>query len=93
MRAFVERQQRFWRTLQELAGVVTPFTQRVREQLEAELRAEYERRIEQLKAEHAQKLAELEQSFATQAAQRVTRRLLQLAGYGTAKDNGQESER
>lgn len=86
----VERRAHLWRTLQELAGVVTPFTARVREQVEQELHAAHAQEIENLKADYEARLAELERTFTARAAERVTRRLMALAGYGPGTNHGKD---
>ncbi len=79
--AAVEQRQHAWRTLQELAGEVTPFTEQV--QLEAE---------QQVASEHAQQLSTLEQEKQAQLeqqkvqlqddmARQIRDRLLGLTGY------------
>jgi pyruvate-ferredoxin/flavodoxin oxidoreductase len=76
-----EQRLRLWRTLQELAGVVTPFTQAVREEAERELSTTHTSDIELLKRKYEAEIAELKASFDTDAARRVTSRLMELAGY------------
>ena len=75
------RRERLWRTLQELAGVVTPFTKQVREAAERDLAEAHESEIAGLKAEYEGKIAELRATFEAEATQRVTSGLMALAGY------------
>ncbi|MCK4871219.1 MAG: hypothetical protein KAS72_00690 [Phycisphaerales bacterium] len=77
----VQRRLEFWRTLQELAGVVTPFTEAVREQAQRDVAQAHEDEITTLKREYETKLAELRAQYDAQAAQRVTSGLMALAGY------------
>ncbi|MDH3626678.1 MAG: 4Fe-4S binding protein [Acidobacteriota bacterium] len=78
---FVARRQDHWAVLQELAGVVTPFTETIREDLEQELRGEQDVAIESLTREHRAKLDDLEDTQRTRQAEQLRDRLLQLAGY------------
>jgi len=71
-----------WATLQELAGVTTPFTETVRSRAEEELRQEREGELAALKAEYEAKLQARHDEQLTAQADRLRRRLLQLAGYG-----------
>ncbi len=80
--AAAEERLRTWRTLQELAGVVTPFTARVREQLEAELEARHAKELSELRTRHAAELEEARVATEQQLGARVRESLLQLAGYG-----------
>lgn len=79
--AFADQRLRAWRTLQELAGVVTPFTDRVRAEAEREVRDEHDEEIATLRQQHGRQLSELEQQHTAQMAERVRQRLLALAGY------------
>jgi len=77
------RRMRLWRTLQELAGVVTPFTKQVRQAAERDLAEAHESELAGLKAEYERKIAELRAAFEAEATQRVTSGLMALAGYGS----------
>jgi len=79
-RAVLDRAER-WATLQEIAGAVTPFADRLRERLQVELGDTHRAEIAALKVEHEAKLAELEASQQTDQAQRLRDRLMQLAGF------------
>ncbi|MDH3283117.1 MAG: 4Fe-4S binding protein, partial [Acidobacteriota bacterium] len=67
-RAAVDRAEA-WRTLQEMAGIVTPFTDRVRARLEEELRDA-----------HRAEIAGLEKQQGELQVERLRDRLLQMAG-------------
>jgi pyruvate-ferredoxin/flavodoxin oxidoreductase len=71
-----------WSTLQELCGLVNPFTGTVREQVAEELSQTHGSEIDALKAEYEGKLEEERRSQTTEQAVRLRERLLQLAGYG-----------
>jgi pyruvate-ferredoxin/flavodoxin oxidoreductase len=74
-----------WKTLQELAGIVTPFTEQVRRGLEAELGEEQRHAVEALRREYEARLAEQEQAQTANHIARLRERLMQLAGYGAAR--------
>ncbi|MHC4990679.1 MAG: thiamine pyrophosphate-dependent enzyme [Planctomycetota bacterium] len=84
-----EARLQLWQTLQELAGVVTPFTAQVREAAERDLAAAHAEEIERLRAEHEARLADLRREMHAETAQRITDRLLTLAGRGVGdRDDG-----
>jgi pyruvate-ferredoxin/flavodoxin oxidoreductase len=74
-----------WGTLQELAGRVTPFTEKLRARLESELRETHQAEVVNLAAEKDREHDELERSRLVTQAARLRDRLLQLAGYGAAR--------
>ena len=80
MVALVERRLRAWQTLQELAGWVTPFTQRVHEQVELELLDSHEAEIAAMEAEHSAHIDEIEQEMEQEIVSRVQESLMTLAG-------------
>jgi len=77
----VEQSQAIWRTLQELAGLVTPFTEQVNREAEARVAAERQAELEALRAEYEARLAALEAQVQGEVAARIKGRLLSLAGY------------
>ena len=80
--ALTARRAHGWRVLQELAGWVTPFTERVQAEAEAALATSHGAAMANLKQESEQKLAELRAELTAEMAQRVRDRLLAMAGYG-----------
>ncbi len=66
----------------ELAGQVSPFVARVRATVEAEVAAERGAEIAELRASHAAALAGLRPEIEGEAVERLTERLMTLAGYG-----------
>ncbi|RMG46614.1 MAG: hypothetical protein D6718_05315 [Acidobacteria bacterium] len=76
----IARTREIWATLQELAGLVTPFTAAVRERAEREVAEAHRAEIDRLRREYEAKLA----SAAAEADRRhramLRERLLQLAG-------------
>jgi len=79
--AFGELEQ-VWNTLQELSGVVTPFTDAVRSRAEAEVQQAHEAALADMKTELDDRLETSEREQVSVQADRLRRRLLQLAGYG-----------
>jgi pyruvate-ferredoxin/flavodoxin oxidoreductase len=80
-----------WNTLRELTGGSSPFTERIREALAAELQAEREAEIGALESEQAARVAEVQAGADRQALDRLTDRLLTLSGFDAnrpAKSNG-----
>jgi hypothetical protein len=70
-----------WSTLQELAGIVTPFTDTVRSQAEEDVRGAHEAALADLRAEYEGRLETHEGEQVGTQADRLRRRLMQLAGY------------
>jgi pyruvate-ferredoxin/flavodoxin oxidoreductase len=79
--ALVSKRRDHWTVLQELAGVVTPFTETIRRELEREVRGEQTAAIETLTREYHGKLADLKDTQRTEQAVRLRERLMRLAGY------------
>ncbi len=73
-----------WRVLQELAGVVTPFTAAVRAAAEADLAAAHDATLAALKAEHQAELAQLRAAVEAELAARIRDRLVTLSARGAA---------
>ncbi len=86
-----EHRLRLWRTLQELAGVVTPFTKQVREAAERDVAQLHEEAITQVKSEYEAKLAQLRAEYDADATRRVTDGLLALAGHGSNGAQGEDN--
>ena len=81
-----------WRTLQELAGVSTPFTEQVRAAARDELAAAHQAELARLAADYEQRLAALSQQKLQEATERLGARLLSLAGYrGGSSKSGDET--
>jgi pyruvate-ferredoxin/flavodoxin oxidoreductase len=91
------RRQRDWQVLQELAGIVTPFTAQVRAEAEAAVAAAHEQELAKLKQEHDQQLANLREEYRAEMAQVIKQRLLALAASAPmpappAGGNGEQVE-
>mgnify|MGYP001821624175 CR=1 FL=1 len=68
-----------WQTLQELAGLVTPFTAQVEEKIRAEVAAEHQAELDaQKKASDAQ-IREIQDKTQAEIAKNIRSRLLELA--------------
>ena len=67
-----------WRTLQELAGVVTPFTDDVEQQVRAELAAEHQSELDALKKSTDERIREIQAETEAQIASKIRSRLVQL---------------
>jgi pyruvate-ferredoxin/flavodoxin oxidoreductase len=76
----VEREQN-WRALQELAGLVTPFTARVEQEAEQKVAADHQAELASLKEEYEGRIAQLEQSIKSDMAVQIKDQLLKLADY------------
>lgn len=70
-----------WRTLQELAGEVTPFTDHVEQRIVADVEAAHASELAELRAKHASELAALEADQRSAQATQLRERLLQMAGF------------
>jgi pyruvate-ferredoxin/flavodoxin oxidoreductase len=90
----IEQCHRRWRMLQELAGVVTPFTAQVRAKAEAEIAGQHQSEMEQLRHNYEQQLTDLQQNFKAETAQRLRESLMTIAGYNvdavSSSDNSVE---
>lgn len=73
--------QEAWQMLQELAGVVTPFTARVRQKIVAELTAAHQAALAAQKADYQAQLDSLEARLREETRQSLRIRLLELGGY------------
>jgi pyruvate-ferredoxin/flavodoxin oxidoreductase len=75
------RRAEAWRTLQELAGLVTPFTERVRAEAEAAVAAERKAELAAQKADYERRIAELRAELEQEYRIEIRDRLMALAGY------------
>jgi pyruvate-ferredoxin/flavodoxin oxidoreductase len=83
MAATAEERLGTWRTLLEVAGVLTPFTDGVRLQVERAVAAEHEEALAALRRDYEQQLREAGASARQELAGRLRESLLSLAGHGT----------
>ncbi len=70
-----------WQSLQELAGIVTPFTAKVEQNVEARLRKIFEAERDELQQTYEGELRHLKVQTEAELLARVEARLLALAGY------------
>ena len=68
-----------WRTLQELAGIVTPFTARLEQDIRAEVAAEHQAELDAQQQAADAKIQEIQQKTQAEIASKIRARLLQLA--------------
>ncbi len=73
-----------WRTLQELAGLVTPFRASIEQAVADKITAVYEAELASLKQEHATRIRDLQKQIEAELAGRIRSNLLELAGYRPA---------
>ncbi len=86
-----ERRRREWRVLCELAGLVTPFTERVQEEAKTSVAAAHANELAQESGRHAEEVRALRAQYRAEAAEQIRERLLSLAGYST-NGLGRESQ-
>ena len=70
---------RGWRTLQELAGIVTPFTRKLEAEIRAAVAEEHQAELDAQKQAAAAELEEVRQKTQAEIAGHLRRRLLELA--------------
>ncbi|MEJ2274913.1 MAG: 4Fe-4S binding protein, partial [Woeseiaceae bacterium] len=68
-----------WRTLQELAGIVTPFTAKLESEIRAEVAAQHQAELEEQKKSAAAEIEEIRQKTQAEIAKQLRSRLLELA--------------
>jgi hypothetical protein len=83
VRICIERQHA-WQVLQELAGVVTPFTARVQQQAEERVASEHQAEIAALTADYERRIQSLRADYEQELRRDIKDRLMALAGYGQA---------
>ena len=83
----IAEQQDRQRTLQELAGIVTPFTDYVEECVANRLSEEHQAELNALRAEYEAKIKQMEENYNSQTHTKIRNQLLGLAGYDTAHLN------
>ena len=68
-----------WQTLQELAGIVTPFTERLEQEIRAQLADEHQAALDAQKQASAAEIREIQEKTQAEIASNIRSRLLQLA--------------
>ncbi len=82
-----EQRRQAWRMLQELAGLVTPFTERIREETEQAVAAEREAELQAQAADYEAQIQNLRERIQGENRVQIRDRLMQLAGYGQASSD------
>ena len=85
LRRAVARRLGHWRTLQELAGVETPFTDRVRDRITSETESAHRAALDELRQDYEARLEDQRRSLDAAQVGRLRERLLQLAGYDPSR--------
>jgi hypothetical protein len=85
LRRAAERRLGHWRTLQELAGIETPFTDRVRSRITSETESAHRAALDDLRREYEARLDEQRRTLDAAQVGRLRERLLQLAGYDPSR--------
>jgi pyruvate-ferredoxin/flavodoxin oxidoreductase len=68
-----------WQTLQELAGVITPFTEQLEQEIRADVAAEHQAELDAQKQASATEVREIQEKTQAEIAGKIRSRLLQLA--------------
>jgi pyruvate-ferredoxin/flavodoxin oxidoreductase len=79
--AACEERVAIWQTLQEVAGIVTPFTERVREEADKAVAEAHQADLQSLRNEYEAKIKDLGASKESEIAQKIKNQLLVLTGY------------
>ena len=74
-----------WQVLQELSGVVTPFTAAVEETVRQQLKTEHDAEIATIRAEYEQQLKDLSDNIRSEVAGTVRSQLVRLVGNAPAR--------
>jgi pyruvate-ferredoxin/flavodoxin oxidoreductase len=77
--------QSVWQMLQELAGVVTPFTARVREEIETATAANHKAELAAQAATYEARITGLREQMQKETRQALRIRLMELSGYSTTR--------
>lgn len=88
----IEQLAASWQVLQELAGIVTPFTDRVREEAREEVTAEHAKAMDDLKAEYEDKIAQLTANVQQEMATRIRGQLMHLVKLKPSKAQADVSD-
>ena len=68
-----------WQTLQELAGIVTPFTERLEQEIRAEVAAEQQAELDAQKQASEARILEIQEKVEAEIASKIRSRLMELA--------------
>jgi len=78
-----------WGTLRELTGLVSPFTERIRAEVQEEVAAAHQKQLDELGAAQKAEIAQIRAGFDREALERLTQRLMTLAGHRPEAGGGQ----
>ena len=84
--AAAQRRLAAWKVFQEIAGLESPFVERIRAELKAEIEAQQQEKFEALKQEYESRMAEVQSDFDSKMAAALRERLLTLAKMGPRID-------
>lgn len=84
-----EERLRAWRTLQEVAGLVTPFTQRIQQQAQQAVAAAHQAELEKIQSSYEARIRELKRELLEQSRAEIKARLMAMAGYGLSEEESQ----
>lgn len=87
----VKEQQQSWQTLQELAGLVTPFTDRVEQEVQEKLEAVHQTELDTLKKDYEHRISEMEQNMKVDMSGRVRDQLVNLTNLRPRRNTDTES--
>ncbi|MCU7798863.1 MAG: hypothetical protein KZQ70_01645 [gamma proteobacterium symbiont of Lucinoma myriamae] len=85
--AMVGEQHSVWRTLQELAGIETPFNDYVEQCVAERLSSEHQAELDALRAEYEAKIAVINTTHQSETHTKIRNQLLGLAGYDASNLN------
>lgn len=80
--ARMDQLAQLWRTLQELAGLKTPFTAQVEARIRAEVATKHQQALQQLQDHCDAQLTDLRLTLLNENREQVRESLLRIAGYG-----------
>ena len=83
--SMIVNQQNAWQTLQELAGIVTPFTEHVEQVVQERLSSEHQADLDALRSEYEAKIAQINENYQNETHTKIRNQLLGLAGYDADK--------
>ena len=78
-----------WRVLQEVAGLVTPFTARVEQAARDRVAADHEAELAALRADYEARIDALQVEMREKTRVEMRERMMRLAGYAAGEKAGQ----
>ncbi len=86
MVTFVEQRMRHWQVLQELSGIVTPFTKQIQEEAEKAVAEQHAAEISALRQDYEARIKQLREEHTAEITQQLRTRLMALAGYQSSNN-------